>query len=72
MHKYTTQRIQSIQRCLLQHAYTKVSIIQHVPKEEVHTKNLKETSSCPARGKATRTTQPEEGKGRVMSNTITQ
>ena len=33
---------------------------------------LKENSSCPAQGKATRTTQPEEGKGRVMSNAITQ
>ena len=35
-------------------------------------KILNHISSYPAQGKATRTTQPEEGKGRVMSNAITQ
>ena len=50
----------------------KVLNTEYVPKEKVQTTNLNNTSSCPAQGKATRTTQPEEGKGRVMSNAITQ
>ena len=62
IHKYTTQRIHSIQKYLIQLAYTKVLIIQYVPKEKY---------SYPAQEKATRTTQSEEGKGRVMSNAIT-
>ena len=76
IYKYTTQWIHSIQKCLIQHAYTKVLIIQYVPKEKYTLKTLKKyTSGYPAQGKATRTTQPEEGKGgkgRVMSNAITQ
>ena len=52
-----------IQRCLN---------TQYVPKEKAQTTNLNNTSSCPAQGKATRTTQPEEGKRRVTSNAITQ
>ena len=71
IHEYTTQWNQSIQRCLIQHAYTKALIVQHVPKEKVYTKNLKKSSSCPPHWKPTRTTQPEEGKGREMSNAIT-
>ena len=71
-HKCTTQWIQPIQRCLIQYAYTKVFNTQYVPKEKVQTTNLNNTSSWPAQGKATRTTQPEEGKGKVMSNAITQ
>ena len=70
--KYTTQRIQSIQKCLIQHAYTKAFNIQYVSKEKVQTTNLNKTISCPAQGKATRTTQPEEWKGKMMSNAITQ
>ena len=41
-------------------------------KKITHQELKKNTSSCPAQGKATRTTQPEEGKERVISNAITQ
>ena len=44
---------------------------QYVPKENVQTTNLNNTSSCPAQEKATRTTQLEEEKGKMLSNTIT-
>ena len=70
--KYTIQRIQSIQKCLIQHAYRKVLNTQYIPKEKVQPSNLEKTSSCLAQGKATRTTLPEKGKERVMSNAITQ
>ena len=51
--KYTAQRIQSIQRCLIQHAYTKGFNTQYVPKRKVQTTNLNNTSSCLAQEKAT-------------------
>ena len=41
-------------------------------KKRYKPKILNHISSCPAQGNATRTTQPEEGKGRMMSNAITQ
>ena len=72
IHKYTTQRIQSIQKYLIQHAYTKVLIIQYVPKEKYTPRTSKKYKQLPSTGKATRTTQPEVGKGRVISNAITQ
>ena len=34
IHKHTTQRIQSIQRCFIQHGYTKRFNTQYVPKEK--------------------------------------
>ena len=72
IHKYTTQRIHSIQNCLIQHAYTKKFILNMFQRKSTHQELQKNTSSCPTQGKATRTTQPEEGKRRVMSNAITQ
>ena len=70
IHKYTAQRIQSIQKCLIQHAYTKVFNTQYAPKEQT-TNSKQNTSSYPVQGKATCITQSEEGKGRMMSNAIT-
>ena len=60
-YKYTTQRIHSIQKCLIQYVYTKKFIIQYVWKESTHQASKKH-NSCLAQRKATRTTQPEEGK----------
>ena len=54
IHQYTTQRIQSIQRCLIQYAYTKGFNTQYVPKRNVQTTNLNNTSSCLAHEKASR------------------
>ena len=48
-------------------------IIQYVSKEKYTPKTSKKyTAAAQHTGKATRTTQPEEGKERVMSNYITQ
>ena len=66
MHKYTTQRIHFIQKCLIQHAYTKrFNYTICFKKKSIHQEFQKNTQAAAwHREKVTRTTQPEEGKER--------
>ena len=72
-YKYTTQWIHSIQKCLIQHAYTKkFSYTICLKRKSTHQASKKYTAATQHTGKATRTTQPKERKEKVMSNCITQ
>ena len=62
VYKYTTQRIHSIQKCLIQHAYTKRFNYTICFKENTHQELQQNVQQLPSTRKATRTTQPEEGK----------
>ena len=62
IYKHTTQQIHSIQKCLIQHAYTKKFDYTICFKENTHQELQQNVQQLPSTRKAIRTTQPEKRK----------